>query len=164
MMIAMWRGIAPCTRMRSRRSVTEGRATSSLRSDRHDIGFLALRQLVDLRDEVIVDLLEVLLGVLHVVFRHLRELLEPVAGFGPPVTNGDAPFLGELVHDFHEVLPPLLVERRERYADHTALRRWIESEIGVADRLLDHGGLALVERGHREQARLRSGDAGDLVQ
>src|SRR5688572_24796303 len=103
MMIAMWRGIAPCTRMRSRRSATDSRATMRSRSDFHDVGFLALRQLLDLPHEVVVQLLEVLLGVLDVILRNLLELLEALARFRPSVAHRDPAFLGELVHDLHEV-------------------------------------------------------------
>src|SRR6185295_14660403 len=77
----------------------------------HDFGFLRLDQLIDLVNEVVVQLLEVLLRVLHVVLRRSPQLLEHVASVRARVADGDLPFLRELVHDLHELLAALLVHR-----------------------------------------------------
>ncbi len=70
-----------------------------------------LQQVVEFGDEVVVQLLEVLLGVLQVVLGHLFESLEPVARLGTCVPKRYPPFHGNLVQDIHELLSPLLVER-----------------------------------------------------
>src|SRR5688500_2770835 len=115
-------------------------------SNLEDLGFLRLEQLLDLGDLAVVQLLQLLLGVLDVVLGDLVQLLEPVAGVGARVTDGDASFLGELVHDLHQIPPPLLVERGQGHADHSALRRRIQAEVRVADRLLDRLRQSLVPR------------------
>src|SRR5689334_512494 len=130
------------------------RATRRERSHFHDLGFLRLDQVVDLVDVVVVDLLQILLGVLDVVLGYALQLLERFAGMRSCVPDGDLPFLGELVDDFHELLAPLLVHRRQRHSDDRALRGGIETKVRLADRLLDHFRLALVERRHNEDARL----------
>src|SRR4051812_35388419 len=55
----------------------------------HDLGLFGLDQLVDLRDVVVVDLLQVLLGVLHVVLAHAAQLLQRVARMRARVPHGD---------------------------------------------------------------------------
>src|SRR6476661_1568792 len=73
-------------------------------SDFHDLGLFGLDHRIDLRDVVVVDLLQVLLGVLHVVLAHAAHLLEGVAGVRARVPHGDLAVLGQLVHDLHELL------------------------------------------------------------
>src|SRR6266550_851289 len=88
------------------------RVSSDTSSDFHYFCFLPLQQIVDLRNVLVVKLLQVLLGVLDVVFGYLVELLELVTCFGARVANTDARFFGQLVNDLHEVPSPFLVERR----------------------------------------------------
>ena len=71
----------------------------------HDFVLFRLHERVDLPHVLIVDLLQVLFGVLHVVLGHAVELLEARPAFGPPVAHTDAPFLREFVHDLHQVAP-----------------------------------------------------------
>src|SRR6476646_9406844 len=97
-------------------------------SDFHDLGLCGLDHLVDLRDVVVVHLLEGLLGVLHVVLAHAAHLLEGVAGVRARVPHGGLAVLGQLVHDLHELLAALLVHLRERDADRTALGGRLEAE------------------------------------
>src|SRR3954469_11417855 len=82
-------------------------------SDLHDLGLFGLDHLVDLRDVVVVDLLEVLLRVLHVVLAHAIQLLQRIARVGASVPDGDLPVFGELVDDLHELLATLLVHLRQ---------------------------------------------------
>src|SRR5512140_2063852 len=133
------------TRLASSLMRTAGRSPATA-SDFHDLGLFGLDHLVDLRDVVVVDLLEVLLGVLHVVLAHAAHLLEGVAGVRARVPHGDLAVLGQLVHDLHELLAPLLVHLRERNADRAPLGGGLETEIRLADRLLDRLHLPLVER------------------
>src|SRR5690242_11648105 len=89
------------------------RALSPPSSDFHDLGLFGLDQVVDLVDVVVVDLLEIFLGVLHVVLGDPLELLQGFAGVRAGMPNGDLPFFGELVNDLHEVFAALLVHRRQ---------------------------------------------------
>src|SRR5450759_2541758 len=100
-----------------------GGCCSSPASDFPDLRLFGLDHLIDLSDVVVVDLLQILLGVFHVVFAHAAELLQAVARMRPRMANGDLAIFGELVDDLHEILAPLLVHRRQRDADHSALRR-----------------------------------------
>src|SRR5688572_9479529 len=160
MMIATWRGAAPLRRSWASRSADVGAAaargedTGCGSSDFHDLGFLRLDHLVDPVDGVFVCLLELLLGMLLLVLGDAVQLLEHVAGVRARVADGDATLLGELVDHLHEVLAPLLVERGERDADDPSLRRRVEPEVGLADRLLDDLRLALVERRDDQRPRL----------
>ena len=95
-------------------------------SDFHDLGFLVLQELVDLVHVFVVDLLEILFRVLHVVLAHAIELLEVIARDGSRVPHRNAPFFGELVHDLHELFPALLVG--------TAVLIW--SGLRPADRMV----------------------------
>src|SRR6478735_74153 len=124
------------------------------RSDFHDLGLFGLDQVVDLVDVVVVDLLQILLGVLDVVLGDALHLLQRLARMRARVPNGNLPFLGELVNYFHELLPALLVHGRQRHANDGALRRWIEPEIRLADRLLDGFRLRLVEWRNDQHPRL----------
>src|SRR5437764_8025487 len=82
-------------------------------SDFHDLGLFGLDQVVDLVDVIVVDLLKILFSVLHVVFRNTLHFLQRLARVRAGMPNGDLPFLGELVHDLHQLLTPLLVHRRQ---------------------------------------------------
>src|SRR5215211_1729885 len=93
------------------------RVSSDTSSDFHYFCFLPLQQIVNLRDVVVVKLLEVLLAVLYVVLRNLVELLQLVARFGARVTNPDSRFFRELVHDFHQIPAPLFVQGGNRNAN-----------------------------------------------
>src|SRR2546421_6743274 len=87
MMMAMWRGTAPCRWMRVRRS--------GATLDLHDLGFLRLHRRVDELQVVVVQLLHILLGVLLLVLRDVLGLFDPADRLGARVADGDAPFLGE---------------------------------------------------------------------
>src|SRR5579864_9277296 len=127
-------------------------------SDFHDLGLFGLDHVVDFANEVVVELLQVLLGVFDVVFRDALQLLEGITRMGTRMTYRDLPFFGELVHDLDQILASLLVHRGQRNPNHAALRGRIEPQIRLANRLLDRLGLSLVERRHDDQPRLRSRD------
>src|SRR5688500_1673383 len=103
--------------------------SSDTSSDFHDFCFFSLQKVVDFRDEVVVQLLQILLGVLHVVFAGVLELLKLIPSLGARVTNRDARFFRQLVHDLHQLLSALLVEHRERHAYHSALSLRVQTEI-----------------------------------
>src|SRR5690348_1662307 len=79
-------------------------ALGILTSDLHDFCFLRLDQLVHFVDVVVVYLLQLLLGVLDVVFRHPTQLLQLLAGVSARVTNGDPAVFRVLVDDLDELL------------------------------------------------------------
>ena len=83
------------------------------------------------------ELLDVLFRPRLVVFRDVLELLDLAQRVGPRVADGDAPFLGQLVHHLDQFLAPLLGQRRQRHPDDVALRGGIEAEVAVANGLLD---------------------------
>src|SRR5207249_4646202 len=74
MMMAMWRGTAPCPLMRARRS--------GATLDLHDLGFLGLHRGVDELQVVVVQLLHVLLGVLLLVLGDVLGLLDAADRLG----------------------------------------------------------------------------------
>src|SRR6185437_2826108 len=114
MMIATWRGMAPFSRifasssaafMRRGVGAWSGTRASAPPSHLHDFRFLRLHEFIEAAHVVIVQLLQLALGVLLVVFRHPVELLDAVPGAGARVTHRDTAFLGQLVHDLHQVAP-----------------------------------------------------------
>src|SRR5436190_14311241 len=113
MMMATWRGTAPLTLTCPRRS--------SGTSDLHDLGFFGLHRLLDQLQVVVVEFLHVLLCVLLVILGHVLGLLDAADRFGAGVADRDAPLLGELVHDFHQLAATLLGERRQGDPDEIAV-------------------------------------------
>src|SRR3989475_1250510 len=156
MMMATWRGTAPPSRICARRS--------SPMSDLHDLRLFGFDQLFHELHMVVVELLRVFLGVLLVVLGDVLGLLDPVDRFGAGAAHADAPFLGELVHDLHQLLAALLREWRQRNADDVAVVRRGEPEIGGQDRLLHSLDEALVPRLDGQELRLRRGHARHLVE
>src|SRR3989441_8409207 len=154
MMMAMWRGTAPCRWMRVRRS--------GATLDLHDLGFLRLHRRVDELQVVVVQLLHILLGVLLLVLRDVLGLFDPTDRLGARVADGDAPFLGELVDDLDQLLAALLGERGDGDADDVAVVGGREAEVGGEDRLLDRLEEALVPRLHGQQLRLGHRHGADL--
>src|SRR5688500_4000046 len=117
MMIATCRGTAPCTRICASRSASFVDCTAPSDSDFHDLGFLVLQELVDLVHVFVVEFLQILLSVLHVVFAHAVQLLEVIASHRAGMPNGNPTLLRQLVHDLHQLLPALLVHHGQRDAD-----------------------------------------------
>src|SRR5688500_2369480 len=83
-------------------------ASSFTSSNFHDLCFFRLQKFVDLRDEIVVHLLQIALGVLDVILTGVLELLQPLAAFRPCMANSDSRFFRELVNDFHQLTAPLL--------------------------------------------------------
>src|SRR6266567_2885777 len=156
MMTATWRGTAPFRRIWDSRS--------SAISDLHDLRFLGFHRLVHLSQMIVVQLLNVLLGVLFLILRDVLGLLDLADRIGARVADRHPPFLGELVHDFHQLPPPLFVERGERDADHVAVVGGGESQIGREDRFFDRLEEPLIPRLNGQELRLGCGDACDLIE
>src|SRR5437879_2118963 len=148
MMMAMWRGTAPCRLMRARRS--------GATLDLHDLGFLGLHRRIDEPQVIVVHLLLVLGDVLG--------LLDPADRLGARVADRDAPLLGELVDDLDQLFAALLGERRDGDADDVAVVGGREAEVGREDRFLDRLEEALVPRLHGQELRLGRRHGADLVE
>src|SRR5262245_20436403 len=82
------------------------RRAAGIDSDFHDLGFFRLHEILDARHVVIVQLLQILLGVLDVIFAHAVQFLEARACLRSVMTHGHAAFFRELVDDLHEVFAP----------------------------------------------------------
>src|SRR2546430_4119136 len=109
MMTATWRGTTPLPRISASRS--------SAMLDLHDLRFLRLDRLVHQLEALVVELLDVLFGVLLLVLGHVLGLLGATDRLGARVPHRHASFLGELVHHLHQLATPLFGERRQRNAD-----------------------------------------------
>src|SRR5882724_1902882 len=156
MMTATCRGTAPLRRIWESRS--------SAISDLHDLRFLRLHRLVHLSQMIVVQLLNVLFGVLLLVLGDVLGLLDLADRLGARVADRHPALFGELVHDLHQLPPPLFVERGERDADEVAVVGGGESQIGREDRLLDRFEEALVPRLDGQELRLGRRHAGHLVE
>src|SRR6185312_11283112 len=66
--------------------------------------------------------------------------------------------------NFDQLLAPLLVQFRDTQADGLTFRGRRQAEVGIDDRLLDRMNERAVPDIDRDQARLRYGDAGALLQ
>src|SRR5438445_10535375 len=98
MITAMWRGTAPLTRICASRS--------SAILDLHDLRFLRLDRLVHLSQMIVVQLLNVLFGVLFFILGDVLRLLDLAVRVGTRVTDRHPALFGELAHDFHQPPPP----------------------------------------------------------
>src|SRR5713101_5794022 len=156
MMMATWRGTAPPSRIFARRS--------SPTSDLHDLRLFGFDQLFHELQMVVMQLLHVLLGVLLVVLGDVLGLLDPGDRLGAGTPHAHAPFLGELVHDLHQLLAALLRERRQGNADEVAVVGGREPEIGGQDRFLHGLEEALIPGLDGQELGLRGGDARHLVE
>src|SRR5262249_33728838 len=125
-------------------------------SDLHQLVLFALEHPVDLRDELIGELLELLLGPLALILGDLAVLdvlVDLFLGVATDVAHGDASVLGAIAHRLRELLATLLGERRKAEPDDLSVVRRIETEVARLDRLLDRGHRVTVERVDHEQAR-----------
>src|SRR5438094_680382 len=113
MMTATWRGTTPLPRISASRS--------SAMLDLHDLRFLRLDRLVHQLEALVVQLLDVLFGVLLLVLGDVLGLLGATDRLGARVPHRHASFLGELVHHLHQLATPLFGERRQRNADQVAV-------------------------------------------
>ena len=74
------------------------------------------------------------------------------------------PSSAQLADELDELLAPLLGELRDRQADHLAVVRRRQAEVGLLDRLLDRLDRGRVERLDRQQARLGRVDRRDVLE
>src|SRR6266480_7763637 len=84
---------------------------------------------------IVVQLLNLLFGVLFFVLGDVLRLLDLTDGVGTRVTDRHPALFGELVDDLHQLPPSLFVERGERDPDEVAVVGRGESQIGREDRL-----------------------------
>src|SRR5438128_513097 len=155
-MMATWRGTAPPSRIFARRS--------SPTSDLHDLRLFGFDEVFHQLQVVVVQLLRVLLGVLLVVLGDVLGLLDLIDRLRAGATHADSAFLGELVHDLHQLLAALLRERRQGNPDDGAVARGRQPEIGGEDGLLDRLHEALVPGLDGQELGLRGGDTRHLVE
>src|SRR3954447_16752647 len=93
-------------------------------SDLEDLGFLGLQQLVELRDLLVGELLELRLGAVLLVragLPGLLELAQVVHAVAADVADRDAAVLGDVSHHLDELLAALLRELGDREADDLAV-------------------------------------------
>ena len=92
------------------------------------------------------------------------ELLEVLHDVAPDVADRDLAVLGDASHDLHEVLAPLLGQRRDREPHDLAVVGRRQAEIGLLHGALDVLDRAGVERLHDEQTRLRRRDRREALE
>src|SRR5689334_17689985 len=128
-------------------TIARCRGTAAVTLYRQDFLLFRLADLVRGEDVAVGQLLELRLERLLVVrgdagtLRLRAELVLRVAAEGADL---DAPLLHLLVELLHQVLPPLLGERRDREPDEGAVVARSEPEVAADDRLLDRLDQALV--------------------
>src|SRR3569623_1150558 len=107
----------------------------------HDLFLFGLRDVLDLSDVFVGQILDRLLALLALVLGDLLPLLRllhhlhRVAPRGP---HGHARLLGLLVDALREVPAALLRQRRDRQAHELAIGDRVDPQIARADRLVDH--------------------------
>ena len=133
----------------------------------HDLGLFALQEVLDLRDVLVGELLDAILGAPLLVVADvavLDELLEVVHDVAAHVSDRDPSLFGEVLDDLHELLAPFLRQLRDRQADDFAVVRRREAEVGLEDRALDRLDRAGIVRLHRDHARLGDVDRRELLE
>src|SRR5262249_21600172 len=136
-------------------------------SNLHDLGFLALQQLVDLGDVLVAELLAAVLRAVLLVAPGLAvvdELLQMVDRVPAHVADRDLALLRHVPDDLDEILAPLLGQLRDRQADQLAVVRRRQAEVGLLDRPLDRGDRVRVERLDRQHPRLGRADRRQLLE
>src|SRR5271170_4570701 len=119
------------------------------RSHLHDLLLLLLHNLVDLRNAPVRFLLDAGFGAFGLVLRHflvLEEGLQPLVGVAPLVADCHAVVLSLGADLLCNVLAPLLGERRDGQADELPIVHRGETEVGLAQRLLNLLDEALLPR------------------
>jgi len=94
----------------------------------------------------------------------LLELLERIESIPAHMAHRDTRRLGIFMRELDQFLAAVLVEFGNAQANGLAFGRGRQAEIGIDDALLDRLDQRLVPDAHRDQARLRHGDAGALVE
>src|SRR4051812_28537181 len=148
------------------RSPSSGSARAE-RLDLHDLGLFGLERAVDAAHVLVGQLLQAVFRAVHVVGAGLAvslDLLQVVERVAAHVADRDTTLLRDVAHLLHEVAPPLLGELGDRQADQLAVVLRRQAEVRPPDRALDVADRALVERGDREETRLRRADGRQLVE
>src|SRR5579872_3886751 len=150
-------------------SAAEGRLVIVAFSNLQQLGFFRLRQVVDLHDVLVHELLHLVRSPLLLVLgdRILLVLLlslQPLDRIVADAAHGDAARLRLLVHLLDEVLAPLFIELRNVEADVAAVVVRRNAHLRLLDALLDRAQRVPVERGDQKLARLRHGHRRDLVE
>ena len=94
----------------------------------------------------------------------LLELLEVIGRVPPEVADLDPRLLHALVDLAHEVVPPLLGERRDVQPDDGAVDVRREADVALGDRALDRPEDAAVPGLDDDLVRLGDADPGELVE
>src|SRR5437588_11222353 len=137
------------------------RGTAAVTLYRQDLLLFRVADLVRGEDVAVGQLLELRLEPLLVIRGDARALrLRPqlVRRVAAERAELDPPFLHLLVELLHEVLPPLLGERRDRQTDEGAVVARRKPEVAPDDRLLDRLDEALVPGLDDDEPRLRRAD------
>ena len=123
-----------------------------------------------LRGEVLVDILDALVGViLDFLFRALGVvlgelgLLDGLEDVAANVADLHAAFLGEALGDLHELLAALAAHVGEGHADDVAVHCGVEAEVGELDALGDGLGEAAVPGGDDDHAGIGRADGGAVL-
>src|SRR5829696_2359605 len=133
----------------------------------HDLGLFALQKILDLRDVLVGQLLDAVLGAPLLVVPDvavLDELLEVVHDVAAQGSDREPALPGEVLDDLHELLAPFLRQLRDRQTDDLAVVRRRETEIGLEDRALDRLDRSRVVRLHGDHARLGDVDRRELLE
>ena len=96
--------------------------------------FLVLKELVDLLDVVVGELLDIILELLRGVLGDVSVLvlaffLDVVVDVPPDVPDGHAAVLGELFGVLHDLVSPLLGEGRDGQTDDLAVIPRVETDV-----------------------------------
>src|ERR1051325_3427073 len=111
-------------------------------SDLQDLALFFAQDLVDLGHRLVGRLLHLLQAVALVVLGHravLQELLDHLVGVATRAPQRHPGVFAHLLHQLHQLLPPLLRQGRHGQAHDLAVRAGVEAQLAAADRLLDLG-------------------------
>src|SRR6185312_5782444 len=95
---------------------------------------------VNLLDEPIRQFLNLLGIAAMIILAHLPiflELLQKVHAVAPDVANGDPRLLRILMREFHEFLPPIRREARNRETQYLPVHDGIKAEVGFPNCLIN---------------------------
>src|SRR5919106_3073585 len=108
--------------------------------DRRKLGFFFPPVLIDDRDVLVRQLLQLLLRIALLIFRgllvvdHAPYLLDAVAAY---VSHRNPPVLDARMHHLNQLFPPLLRQWRHGHADYLAIVVGCEAKVGLLQRFLD---------------------------
>src|SRR5947209_3947644 len=94
----------------------------------------------------------------------LQQLLNAFVGIPTDIAKTDAVVFGDVMKFLDEILTALFCERRDGKTNELAIVSRIESQIGAANRLLNHADLGSIPRLDGDQEWLRNVQRGYLIQ